>query len=242
MAVVAARTTSASDNFILLAIPLFMLAGSLMSAGGIAQRLFDLARVLVGHLTGGLAQVNVALERHDRRHPGLLRRRCRHRLQGDHPADARRGLPGGPLGGDHRGLRHAVERHPAVHRDADLRVDGEHLGRQALRGRHRAGHPHGPRDVGDGPPRLPQDGIRRAPAAGHVARGLDGASALGARPGHPGHDRRRDPLRLLHRDRGRRVRRARHVRARHAGVPGAARSGTCPASWRRPRWTPASSC
>jgi tripartite ATP-independent transporter DctM subunit len=61
MAVVAARTTSASDNFILLAIPLFMLAGSLMSAGGIAQRLFDLARVLVGHLTGGLAQVNVAL-------------------------------------------------------------------------------------------------------------------------------------------------------------------------------------
>jgi C4-dicarboxylate transporter DctM subunit len=61
LAVVAARTTSASDNFILLAIPLFMLAGSLMSAGGIAQRLFDLARVLVGHLTGGLAQVNVAL-------------------------------------------------------------------------------------------------------------------------------------------------------------------------------------
>jgi C4-dicarboxylate transporter DctM subunit len=61
LAVVAARTTSASDNFILLAIPLFMLAGSLMSAGGIAQRLFDLARVLVGHLAGGLAQVNVAL-------------------------------------------------------------------------------------------------------------------------------------------------------------------------------------
>jgi len=27
-----------------------------MSAGGIAQRLFDLARVLVGHMTGGLAQ------------------------------------------------------------------------------------------------------------------------------------------------------------------------------------------
>ncbi len=61
LAVVAAKTASASDNFVLLAIPLFMLAGSLMTSGGIAQRLFDLARVLVGHLTGGLAQVNVAL-------------------------------------------------------------------------------------------------------------------------------------------------------------------------------------
>ena len=61
LAVVAAKTASASDNFVLLAIPLFMLAGSLMTSGGIAQRLFDLARVLVGHMTGGLAQVNVAL-------------------------------------------------------------------------------------------------------------------------------------------------------------------------------------
>ncbi len=60
LAVIAAKTASASDNFILLAIPLFMLTGSLMSRGGVAQRLFDLARVLVGHMTGGLAQVNVA--------------------------------------------------------------------------------------------------------------------------------------------------------------------------------------
>lgn len=61
LAAIAAKTASASDNFILLAIPLFMLAGSLMSYGGIASRLFDLARVLVGHRTGGLAQVNVAM-------------------------------------------------------------------------------------------------------------------------------------------------------------------------------------
>jgi TRAP-type mannitol/chloroaromatic compound transport system permease large subunit len=60
LAAIAARTVSASDSFILLAIPLFLLAGSLMSAGGIADRLFDLARALVGHMTGGLAQVNVA--------------------------------------------------------------------------------------------------------------------------------------------------------------------------------------
>jgi C4-dicarboxylate transporter DctM subunit len=61
LAVLAAKTASVSDNFILLAIPLFILAGSLMSHSGVADRLFDLARVIVGHRTGGLAQVNVAL-------------------------------------------------------------------------------------------------------------------------------------------------------------------------------------
>jgi tripartite ATP-independent transporter DctM subunit len=61
VASVAARTVSASDNFVLLAIPLFILAGSLMSTGGVAQRLFELARVAVGHTRGGLAQVNIAL-------------------------------------------------------------------------------------------------------------------------------------------------------------------------------------
>jgi C4-dicarboxylate transporter DctM subunit len=61
LAVIAAKTASTMDNFILLAIPLFMLAGSLMSHGGVATRLFNLARVLVGHMTGGLAQINVLL-------------------------------------------------------------------------------------------------------------------------------------------------------------------------------------
>lgn len=61
IAVLAAKTASVSDSFILLAIPLFILAGSLMNHGGVAERLFDLARVMVGHMTGGLAQVNVAL-------------------------------------------------------------------------------------------------------------------------------------------------------------------------------------
>jgi tripartite ATP-independent transporter DctM subunit len=61
VAVVAAKTASATDNVVMLAIPLFILAGSIMTAGGISQRLFDLARVLVGHFPGGLGQVNVAL-------------------------------------------------------------------------------------------------------------------------------------------------------------------------------------
>ena len=50
--------TSAS-NTSLLAVPLFVLAGNLMNAIGITERIFNLANALVGHFRGGLAQVNV---------------------------------------------------------------------------------------------------------------------------------------------------------------------------------------
>ena len=50
---------SGVDNFILLTIPMFLLAGNLMNAGGITQRLVDCARAVVGHVRGGLALVNV---------------------------------------------------------------------------------------------------------------------------------------------------------------------------------------
>ncbi|HEX7125300.1 MAG TPA: TRAP transporter large permease [Thermodesulfobacteriota bacterium] len=48
-----------SQSFSLLAIPLFMLAGQLMTAGGLSQRLVGVAGVLVRHRTGGLAMVTV---------------------------------------------------------------------------------------------------------------------------------------------------------------------------------------
>jgi tripartite ATP-independent transporter DctM subunit len=47
------------DNFTLLAIPLFILAGNIMNTGGITTRLFTFARTLVGHITGGLGHVCV---------------------------------------------------------------------------------------------------------------------------------------------------------------------------------------
>ena len=43
-----------TQSFSLLAIPFFMLAGELMSAGGLSQRLIKVADVFVRHLTGGL--------------------------------------------------------------------------------------------------------------------------------------------------------------------------------------------
>ncbi len=55
----ALRMASGLDSFALLAIPFFILAGNIMNSGGIALRLIDFAKVLVGRLPGGLAVVNV---------------------------------------------------------------------------------------------------------------------------------------------------------------------------------------
>jgi tripartite ATP-independent transporter DctM subunit len=58
-AFLAQQIVAGSQSFSLLAIPLFMLAGELMTAGGMSQRLIDIASVLVRHRTGGLAMVAV---------------------------------------------------------------------------------------------------------------------------------------------------------------------------------------
>ncbi|MBE1291053.1 MAG: TRAP transporter large permease subunit [Rhodobacteraceae bacterium] len=47
------------DSFPLMAIPFFMLAGELMNRGGITVRLVEFSQALMGHLRGGLAQVNI---------------------------------------------------------------------------------------------------------------------------------------------------------------------------------------
>jgi tripartite ATP-independent transporter DctM subunit len=47
------------DSFSLLAMPFFILAGSIMSRGGISRRLVEFAETAVGHLRGGLAHANV---------------------------------------------------------------------------------------------------------------------------------------------------------------------------------------
>ena len=53
------RMATGLDSFALLAIPFFILAGNIMNSGGIAIRLIDFARVLVGKIPGGVAIVNV---------------------------------------------------------------------------------------------------------------------------------------------------------------------------------------
>ncbi len=53
------RMATGLDSFALLAIPFFILAGNIMNSGGIAMRLINFARALVGGIPGGLAFVNI---------------------------------------------------------------------------------------------------------------------------------------------------------------------------------------
>ena len=59
MLVVAQRMFTSVDSFPLLAIPLFMVAGSLMEGGGISRRLINFCNSLLGSFTGGLAMVAI---------------------------------------------------------------------------------------------------------------------------------------------------------------------------------------
>lgn len=54
-------TVSQTQNFALLAIPLFIMAGNFLNQSAITERMIQLATVLVGRLKGGLAQVDLAL-------------------------------------------------------------------------------------------------------------------------------------------------------------------------------------
>ena len=55
----AQRIATGLDSFALLAIPFFILAGQIMNRGGMARRLIDFARSLLGMLPGGLAHINI---------------------------------------------------------------------------------------------------------------------------------------------------------------------------------------
>jgi tripartite ATP-independent transporter DctM subunit len=48
------------NSFLLIAVPLFILAGQIMERGGLSERIFDAAEALVGRLRGGLGHVNIA--------------------------------------------------------------------------------------------------------------------------------------------------------------------------------------
>lgn len=54
-------TVTQTQNFALLAVPLFIMAGNFMNKSGITEQLLNLATVLTGRLRGGLAQISVML-------------------------------------------------------------------------------------------------------------------------------------------------------------------------------------
>jgi len=59
LAVLVLKLFTGMDNFVLMAVPLFILTGELMNRGKITERLVDLSNVLVGRFRGGLAYVNI---------------------------------------------------------------------------------------------------------------------------------------------------------------------------------------
>ncbi|MDR1535970.1 MAG: TRAP transporter large permease subunit [Planctomycetota bacterium] len=59
ISIVAQRMAAGLDNFALLAIPFFILAGTLMNRGGIAIRLINFAKAMVGWMPGSLCHVNI---------------------------------------------------------------------------------------------------------------------------------------------------------------------------------------
>jgi len=56
---IAQNTIDGADNFVLMAVPFFMLAGEFMTAGGLSRRIVNLALALVGHIRGGLGYVAI---------------------------------------------------------------------------------------------------------------------------------------------------------------------------------------
>jgi tripartite ATP-independent transporter DctM subunit len=61
LGLLAGRTLDAMDKWIWIAIPLFILLGTLMNEAGITDRLIDFCDKLIGHIAGGLSHVNVGV-------------------------------------------------------------------------------------------------------------------------------------------------------------------------------------
>ena len=59
MAVIPQRLFVSMDSFSLMALPFFMIAGSIMDTGGISKRLVAVANVIMGNMTGGLGMVTI---------------------------------------------------------------------------------------------------------------------------------------------------------------------------------------
>lgn len=54
------RMATSINSFLLIAVPLFIMAGLIMERGGLSERIFDAAQAMIGRFKGGLGQVNIA--------------------------------------------------------------------------------------------------------------------------------------------------------------------------------------
>ena len=216
--VVFQRLNSGMSVFSLLAIPFFIYAGDLMVRGGIASRIVAFAGSLVGHVRGGLGQVNIATATLVRWHLGLGCRRGSRGRRADDPADEGARLWRRLCRQRHLDGRADRAAHPAVAQHDHLFDLGRRkdLDRRSVHRRHPARI--AARPVADG------DGVCRGEKPWLPDRALPGIQGsrapCGGRRSRPAADRhhlRRRALRHLHRHRKllhRRDLRAAHHRLR----------------------------
>jgi tripartite ATP-independent transporter DctM subunit len=57
--ILAQNVIAGTDNFVLMAVPFFILAGEFMNAGGLSRRIVEMANAWVGHIRGGLGYVTI---------------------------------------------------------------------------------------------------------------------------------------------------------------------------------------
>lgn len=60
LSMITQRMATSINSFLLIAVPLFIMAGQIMERGGLSERIFDAAQSVIGQFRGGLGQVNIA--------------------------------------------------------------------------------------------------------------------------------------------------------------------------------------
>jgi TRAP-type C4-dicarboxylate transport system permease large subunit len=137
-------------SFVLLAVPLFIVAANIMNAGTISDRLLGFCVAAVGRFRGGLGHVNVVASLIFSGHVGFGRGGCGgHRQDHHRDDDEGRALSPGLRRRDHRRLGHHRPDHPALDPDGSLCAGQPELDRRAVSRGDRAGPPDGRRADGD---------------------------------------------------------------------------------------------
>lgn len=95
---------TSTQSFPFLAIPFFIMCGSIMNYGGISARLMDFADALTGHLPGGLAQINVLLSMLMGGCSGSANADAAHGVQAARARDGKARLRQGLFRRDHGGI------------------------------------------------------------------------------------------------------------------------------------------
>ena len=123
---------NSSSEYILIAIPLFVMLGEILLRVGIAERVYNGIAQWLSWLPGGLMHANIGVVRHVRGDLGLERRhRGDHRHRRD-PRDQEAQLQRAAVPRHHRGRRHARHPHPAFDQLHPVRAADQLIGAAAV--------------------------------------------------------------------------------------------------------------